>query len=88
MKRKNFRLVVVLTFFGPFTVWLKQWVSQTLLHSYLSRTLPDFDFYLTLYRNLNPRAPWIFAAVLCIINARHAGKRTMVCINLLSDPFI
>ena len=36
----------------------------------------------------NPRPPWILAAVLCIINARHAGKPTMKCFNLLADPFV
>ena len=27
-----------------------------------------------LYYNLNSRAPWLLAAILCISNARHAGK--------------
>ena len=78
--------LVVLIFFVPFTVWLKQWASQPLSHSYLLRTLPNVDnTCLHISHSLNPRPPWILAAVFCIINARHAGKSTMVCSNLLSD---
>ena len=62
------------------------WNNGFLNHYY---TLTCFVRYLTLtftwphmYDNLNPRAPWIFAAGLCIINARHAGKPAVVFINL------
>ena len=36
------------TLFTPFTVWLEHWVTQPLSHSYLHRTLPSFDIYLTI----------------------------------------
>ena len=62
--------------------------SLSLSHSYLLRTLPNFWHLLDCISSLNSRAPWIPAVVLCVINARHAGKPTMVCFKLLSDPFI